>query len=129
MMNSLDSHTPPSRFDLPILGMSCASCARRLETASTPPLVEEAAVSSATDKARILSRAPLADLKALINQAGFTLATDEAIFTLGRRRCASCAGCIEQVLLATAGVVTASVNFASERARADARWHLSAGLN
>ena len=33
MMNSLDSHTPPSRFDLPILGMSCASCARRLETA------------------------------------------------------------------------------------------------
>ncbi|MFO1369726.1 MAG: heavy metal translocating P-type ATPase [Marinagarivorans sp.] len=118
MMNSLDSHTPPSRFDLPILGMSCASCARRLETAlNASPLVEEAAVSSATDKARILSRAPLADLKALISQAGFTLATDEAIFTLEGMRCASCAGRIEQALLATAGVVTASVNFASERAQ------------
>lgn len=119
-MNSLDTHTPPAPLDLAILGMTCASCARRLEAAlKASPLIADASVSSATDSARVYSRAPLAQIQAVIQQAGFTLATEETVLPIEGMSCASCAGRVENALQAVAGVVSASVNLATERAQVE----------
>lgn len=117
-MNALDTHTV--ELNLAILGMTCASCARRLESAlKASPLIEEASVSSATDSAHIQSRAPLAEVKAIVQQAGFTLVTEETSLPIQGMSCASCAGRVERALLGVTGVVSARVNLASERAQVE----------
>ncbi|HMW49744.1 MAG TPA: heavy metal translocating P-type ATPase, partial [Cellvibrionaceae bacterium] len=119
-MNSLDTRSAPTEQLLSISGMTCASCARRLETALKElPAVDEVSVNSATDSARILSRAPLAEVKAAIQQAGFSLATEEVALPIEGMSCASCAGRIEKALLEVKGVVSAAVNLAAERAQVE----------
>ena len=105
-------------FDLPIAGMTCASCAGRVERALTK--VEGAtavSVNLATEQARV--QAPHDSLPALIQavqQAGYSVPAQSLELSIGGMTCASCAGRIERALLKVAGVKSVSVNLASERA-------------
>ncbi len=116
-MNVLATTT---ELELEILGMTCASCARRLETAlNALPGIETASVNSATDHALIRSNRPLAEIKAAIKSAGFSLAVEEISLPIKGMSCGSCVGRIEKALNSVAAVVSASVNLASESAQVE----------
>lgn len=69
------SGAEPSEVTLPISGMTCASCVRRIEKRLTRvPGVQEANVNLATEQARVRfdpAAAGLADLKTAVEQAGY----------------------------------------------------------
>ena len=108
-------------FNLPIVGMTCASCAGRVERAlSKVPGASAISVNLATEQARV--QAPADSLPALlsaIEQAGYSVPTHRLELDIGGMTCASCAGRIERVLSKVPGVQRVSVNLASERAHLD----------
>ncbi|KPA87345.1 copper/silver-translocating P-type ATPase [Pseudomonas asplenii] len=105
-------------FDLPIAGMTCASCAGRVERALRKVAGASAvSVNLATEQARV--QAPADSLPALlqaVEQAGYQVPSQELELDIGGMTCASCAGRVERALNKLAGVRSASVNLASERA-------------
>jgi Cu+-exporting ATPase len=110
---------PLTRFDLPIAGMTCASCAGRIERAlGKLPGVHQASVNLAIERAQV--EAPAGSLPGLIEavqQAGYSVPVQTLELSLGGMTCASCAARIERALGKVAGVRAVSVNLASERAR------------
>ncbi len=133
--------TPTSaEVSLPITGMTCASCMRRVERSLTKvDGVSDAAVNLATERARI-SFDPTAtsppELKAAVEKAGYgvpelpeaaspaaqhvgtTPATDlgTAELAVSGMTCASCVRRVERALTKVEGVNQANVNLATERA-------------
>jgi len=74
MKSSVATLTDPGGIKLQIEGMTCASCAARVEKALTKvPGVSSASVNLATERAsvRALSTVPLATLKAAVEKAGY----------------------------------------------------------
>lgn len=108
-------------FDLPIRGMTCASCVGRVERAlSRVPEVQQSSVNLATEQARItVPRERLGELVAAVEQAGYSVPVQSLELNLGGMTCASCAGRIERALQKVAGVRRVSVNLASERAHVE----------
>ena len=108
-------------FDLPIAGMTCASCAGRVERALSKVAGASAvSVNLATEQARV--QAPADSLPALlsaIEQAGYSVPTHSLELEIGGMTCASCAGRAERALSKVPGVQRVSVNLASERAHLD----------
>ncbi|AXA91382.1 heavy metal translocating P-type ATPase [Massilia sp. YMA4] len=109
-----------NRFSLPIEGMTCASCVGRVERAlEAVPGVLTAAVNLATERADItVAGVPDPQLAVqAIEQAGY--AVPEAITELAIEdmTCASCVGRVEKALARIPGVLEATVNLATERAR------------
>ena len=101
-------------------GMTCASCAGRVEKAlAGVPGVVDASINLATDTARVTSSTPiaLAPLQAAVEQAGYALVTSEIDLGIEGMTCASCVGRVEKALLKVPGVHAASVNLATESAR------------
>ncbi|VXC50531.1 copper transporter [Pseudomonas sp. 8AS] len=117
----MTSTAPLTRFDLPIAGMTCASCAGRIERAlGKLPAVRQASVNLASERAQV--EAPAGSLPGLIEavqQAGYSVPLQSIELSLGGMTCASCAGRIERALGKVAGVRAVSVNLASERARVE----------
>ncbi len=111
----------PTQFDLPIDGMTCASCAGRVEKALTKvPGVRSASVNLATEQARI--EAPVDSLPALVEavkQAGYSVPAHSLELDISGMTCASCAGRVEKALARVPGVKSVSVNLASERAHVE----------
>lgn len=111
----------PTQFDLPIDGMTCASCAGRVEKALTKvPGVRSVSVNLATEQARI--EAPVDSLPALVEavkQAGYSVPAHSLELDISGMTCASCAGRVEKALARVPGVKSASVNLASERAHVE----------
>ncbi|MEE1925677.1 heavy metal translocating P-type ATPase [Pseudomonas sp. 148P] len=108
-------------FDLPIAGMTCASCAGRVERALRKVAgAEQVNVNLATEQARI--QAPADRLPALVeavNQAGYSVPSHSVELNISGMTCASCAGRVERALSKLPGVQSASVNLASERAHVE----------
>ncbi|HUE91099.1 heavy metal translocating P-type ATPase [Pseudomonas sp.] len=106
-------------FDLPISGMTCASCAGRVERALAKVTeVGTVSVNLASEQARI--QAPADSLERLVNaveSAGYQVPSTRLELALGGMTCASCAGRIERALAKQPGVLSVSVNLASERAQ------------
>ena len=104
---------------LPVEGMTCASCAGRVERAlQRLPGVVEASVNLATEAASVRS-APgigLADLRQVIEQAGYTVGESSVTLAIDGMTCASCVSRVEKALLRVPGVVRAEVNLATESA-------------
>jgi len=105
---------------IPVTGMTCTTCAATIEKrlAKTPG-VEQARVSFASEKASIEydpAQVDLAKIKDTISQLGYGAATQKSIFPIGGMTCASCVARVEQALISAPGVVSASVNLASEKA-------------
>ncbi|WP_028696512.1 heavy metal translocating P-type ATPase [Pseudomonas cremoricolorata] len=105
-------------YQLPIVGMTCASCAGRVERALGKVAgAEDVSVNLATEQARL--NAPAGSLPALLDAvrtAGYEVPTRSLELQIGGMTCASCAGRVERALARQPGVQQVSVNLASERA-------------
>lgn len=108
-----------THFDLPITGMTCASCAGRVERALAKVAeVTQVSVNLASEQARV--EAPSGSLQLLVNAvsaAGYAVPSERLELALGGMTCAGCAGRIERALTQQPGVLSVSVNLASERAQ------------
>ncbi len=111
---------PTKQIEIPIRGMSCASCVAKIEAGlSKLAGVEKATVNFATQRATITYKPDVIAVGQLISQVGelgYEAAVEESVLPIQGMSCASCVQRIEHALLETPGVVTASVNFAVERA-------------
>ena len=114
------SRSAVTRLSLPVEGMTCASCVGRVERAlKAVPGVQTAAVNLATERADITFTG-LADPQAAvraIESAGYTVREETTELAIEDMTCASCVGRVEKALAKIPGVLEASVNLATERAR------------
>ena len=105
-------------FDLPIAGMTCASCAGRVERALSKVIGASAvSVNLATEQARV--QAPSDSLPALMDavaKAGYSVPQQSLELSVDGMTCASCVGRVERALAKVPGVKSVSVNLANERA-------------
>ena len=105
-------------FNLPIAGMTCASCAGRVERALSKVIGASAvSVNLATEQARV--QAPSDSLPALmeaVQQAGYSVPQQTLELSIDGMTCASCVGRVERALAKVPGVKSVSVNLANERA-------------
>lgn len=105
---------------LPISGMTCASCAGRVERAlKAVPGVSSAAVNLATETAEVAGIAPREALIGAVEKAGYKVPTWTQELTVEGMTCASCVARVERALKAVPGVSTATVNLATESARVE----------
>src|SRR5919112_1794274 len=109
-----------ARINIPVTGMTCASCVRRVERRlSEKEGVAEASVNFASEKASVTYE-PTAtspdELIRTIRDAGYGANVREKTFSVTGMTCASCVGRVERALEKVPGVLQASVNLANERA-------------
>ncbi len=108
------------KITIPVTGMTCANCAMNIER-SVKKLkgVIEASVSFASEQAFVTFDSQvlkISDIIEKIKKAGFTPAHAKTEFPVVGMTCANCAMNIERTLnKKIPGVISASVNFASER--------------
>ncbi len=109
----------PISYQLPLLGMTCASCATRIERAMTRlPGVSAVQVNLASERVSLLAPAgSLAQLVEAVRQAGYQVLLEERDLAIRGMTCASCSARVERALERVPGVLQASVNLASEQAR------------
>ncbi|QRY81380.1 copper-translocating P-type ATPase [Pseudomonas sp. PDNC002] len=119
------SSANPIELDLPVSGMTCASCAGRVERALRKvPGVQDASVNLASEQARVQLAAPsngdtLPALVAAVEQAGYQVPAHSLELAIEGMTCASCVGRVERALSKVPGVRSTSVNLASERAHVE----------
>jgi Cu+-exporting ATPase len=104
---------------LPIEGMSCATCALRVERAlRAVPGVHDVQVNLATDSAAVAAAPTVAAgaLQRAVEQAGYAVPRETVALAIDGMSCASCVGRVERALAAVPGVVEASVNLATAQA-------------
>jgi Cu+-exporting ATPase len=119
-MKDADSEKVLARIDLPITGMSCASCAAKIEKGlSNLEGVSKATVNFASEKATVVFHPSQTDLSHLIEKVkdlGYGAKVEKVLLPIQGMTCASCVNKVEKTLNSLKGVVHASVNFATERA-------------
>jgi len=108
------------KASIQITGMTCATCAATIKKGlSQTPGVEQADVNFASEKASIEydpTKVDLARIKDTVSQLGYGVATRKSIFPVSGMTCASCVARVEEALSSVPGVISASVNLASEKA-------------
>jgi Cu+-exporting ATPase len=109
-----------ARITIPVTGITCASCVRRVERAlSKKEGVAEASVNFAAEKASVAYE-PTAtspdELIGVIRDAGYGADVREMTFGVMGMTCASCVGRVERALKKVPGVLEASANIATEKA-------------
>ena len=110
-------------IDVPVGGMTCASCAARVEKALRKvPGVTAATVNLATERAAVQgdSSVTASTLAVAVRAAGYEVGTSQTSLQIDGMTCASCAGRVEAALLKVPGVTLASVNLATEQATVQA---------
>ncbi len=110
----------PDKASIHITGMTCTTCARTIAKGlSRTPGVEQADVSFASQKASLEydpAKVNLAKIKDTVSKLGYGVATKKSVFPVGGMTCASCVARVEEALFSVPGVISASVNLASEKA-------------
>ncbi|WP_034455697.1 heavy metal translocating P-type ATPase [Buttiauxella noackiae] len=109
-----------TRLSLPVEGMTCASCVGRVERAlKEVPGVQSAAVNLATERADITFTdwANPQGAVSAIEKAGYNVREETTELAIEDMTCASCVGRVEKALAKIPGVLEATVNLATERAR------------
>ncbi|MDP2688651.1 MAG: copper ion binding protein, partial [Deltaproteobacteria bacterium] len=105
---------------LPITGMSCASCAAKIEKGlSGLSGIEEASVNFAAEKVSISydpAKVHINDFVKAIRELGYGAGVESVVLPVQGMSCAACVEKINRALTAVPGVVSASVNFATEKA-------------
>lgn len=126
--SNIDANT----LNLPLEGMTCASCVGRVEKAlRAVPGVATADVNLATERAQVRTSGDVtrADLVKAIENAGYAVRSPRAIdLSIEGMTCASCVGRVERALLAVKGITKASVNLATERAHIQLDRHVDPAL-
>ncbi len=106
---------------LPVSGMTCASCAGRVERALLKvPGVAAANVNLANEQVRVEGDdLGVATLIEAVEKAGYGVPLQSIELNIEGMTCASCVGRVERALLKVPGVRSAAVNLASERAHVE----------
>jgi Cu+-exporting ATPase len=119
MKDVIDSPSPTLHDSLGITGMTCASCVARVEKAiARVPGVVSASVNLATERAEIrYDGAPVREaVVAAIRGTGYDVEAATLEVGIEGMTCASCVLRVEKAIAAVPGVLSASVNLATERA-------------
>ncbi|CAN7500144.1 heavy metal translocating P-type ATPase [Phenylobacterium sp. LjRoot164] len=107
-------------LEIPVLGMTCASCVGRVEKAiAAVPGVAAASVNLAAERAHV-ELTPEGDTAAVveaIRKAGYEPLDRTVDLKIEGMTCASCVAKVEKALKAVPGVLDAQVNLATERAQ------------
>lgn len=106
-------------IDIPVLGMTCASCVGRVEKAiAAVPGVATASVNLAAERAHVefTSEGNTHAVVEAIRKAGYEPLERTLELKVDGMTCASCVGRVERALRAAPGVLQAQVNLATERA-------------
>jgi Cu+-exporting ATPase len=102
-------------------GMTCASCSSRVERGLNKlEGVSDAGVNLATERAELHfdpKRISTDQIVAAIRETGYTPISTEIELAVEGMTCASCVGRVERALTKSPGVIDASVNLATERAK------------
>ena len=106
---------------MPVTGMTCANCAATVErTLKKTEGVKEASVNFASERATVrFDPTQIREEKLLerVEEAGYGVATQRFELPITGMTCANCAATIERTLQSRVpGVVSATVNFATEKA-------------
>ncbi len=103
-----------------VQGMTCASCVVHVEGAlRSTEGVTEANVNLATERARVEfdpERTGVENLISAVRDSGYDVPTDKITLPIAGMTCASCVAHVERALQEVEGVLSASVNLATERA-------------
>ncbi|ASR42986.1 copper-translocating P-type ATPase [Xanthomonas citri pv. mangiferaeindicae] len=111
--------SPDATIDLPITGMTCASCVGRVEKAlAKVPGVARVSVNLASERAQVVPAGPVdrAALVQAVERVGYAVPAATLTLAIEGMTCASCVGRVEKALAAVPGVESAAVNLATERA-------------
>ncbi|MDI6771503.1 MAG: heavy metal translocating P-type ATPase [bacterium] len=115
-----NDRTVPKRVELPVEGMSCASCVARVEEGLLKTAgVSAAQVNFASERASVAfdaAQATLTDLVAAVRGAGYEVRSERLVIPIAGMSCASCVNTVETALRSVEGVLDASVNLAREQA-------------
>jgi Cu+-exporting ATPase len=105
--------------NLPIEGMTCATCANTVEGALCKLPGVEAQVNLAGETAQVTfdpQRTKARDLEEAVLNAGYEVPHGQMELAVGGMTCATCAGRVEKALGSVDGVTSVSVNLAGEKA-------------
>jgi len=109
-----------AKANIEVGGMTCATCALTVQKAlAETEGVCKADVSFAGEKASIEydpGKTDLSKIAKTINQLGYNARTQKSTFSVSGMSCASCVSRVEKSLQGLPGVVSVSVNLASNRA-------------
>ncbi len=108
-----------TRVTLPVEGLSCASCAGRVERAlKAVPGIDDVSVNLATRQVSLTRPAQGSDSEIVqaITAAGYAVPEDTASIGITGMNCASCVARVERSLKGLPGVIDATVNLATKRA-------------
>jgi Cu+-exporting ATPase len=106
-------------WNLPVEGMTCASCVARVEKAlAAVPGVGDATVNLATEVATVRADRDvrLDALRSAVEKAGYAVKDQTVRLAIEGMTCASCVARVEKALLKVPGVASAEVNLATEKA-------------
>ena len=108
------------KLDLPISGMSCASCANTIEkTLQGEAGVQKASVNFANQKAHVVydvNQIDAAKLAQSVKSVGYQVGSNDVELAIKGMSCASCVNRVESALKQMPGILKASVNLSTERA-------------
>ena len=111
---------PSDTINIPVQGMTCASCVSRVEKAiRSVKGVTAASVNLATERAHVEFAPAEADPVAVaeaIRATGYEPSDTTIALKIDGMTCASCVGRVEKALKRVPGVLEANVNLATERA-------------
>ena len=120
LMESNKDEKELKRIDLPIRGMSCATCAVRIEKGlSSLEGVSKANVNFAAEKATVFFHPDQTEVSRMVEKVeelGYGARTEKILLPVQGMTCASCVKRVEKALGSVKGVVHADVNFATSRA-------------
>ncbi|MCF8567060.1 heavy metal translocating P-type ATPase [Alicyclobacillus tolerans] len=107
-----------TEITLPVEGMTCASCAARIEkNVSKMPGVKEVNVNLASERARVVldGNTSWHDVVEKIEKTGYKVPLQEVDLNIEGMTCAACSARIEKVVGKVPGIDSIHVNLASEK--------------
>ena len=109
-----------NRIELPVTGMSCAACSARVQkTLSQLDGVDTAAVNLAAERATVIydsAKISVDEIIKTIRDSGYGVSVSRVEVPIQGMTCASCVKRVQDSLAALDGVLSVSVNFATEKA-------------
>jgi heavy metal translocating P-type ATPase len=104
-------------LDIPVRGMTCAACVRRVETAiKSVAGVSNAGVNLATERATVeLAPGALSGVEEAIREAGYEPGETHVDLQVADMTCASCIARVERAAKSVPGIIEATANLATGR--------------
>ena len=120
--NKLTSFMTQNVIHLPVEGMTCATCAGRVEAALEKLPGVSAQVNLAGESAHVQfdpQRTTPAQIAGAVKNAGYDIPGERIELAIEGMTCATCSGRVETALKQVPGVIDAQVNLAGEKAFVD----------